>query len=153
MEIFVSLDLMLQNSMQKSVSCFVLNYSKELEKVGTYLYKELNSFTNKYHKILVLDKQKEIEINLILDEKLAISSIKKLINVRTFRTINKDELTNLVKNRIITILENDNVFVPLYIKEEVNNLFNVEKKIKSNLKDTEEILKEIKDSDNYDFRF
>lgn len=45
--------------MQKSVSCFVLNYPKELEKIGTYLYKELKNFTNKYNKIL--DKQKLIE--------------------------------------------------------------------------------------------
>lgn len=81
----------------------------------------------------------------MLNEKLAISSIKRLVNVRTFETINKEELCNLVKNRIITILENESVFVSLYIKEEINDLFNIEKKIKSNIKDTKNILKKIND--------
>ncbi len=143
MEIFVSLDLILLNSMQKDIGCFILNYSKELDKIGTSIYKELKDFYKKYQKILVLNNQKVIEINLLPDTSLSISVTKRIINLNLFNRINKDEVELLIKNRIIFILEKDNVFVPDYIKEEVNGFFSLDKKIKNNMQETKVIIDEI----------
>ena len=43
---------------------------------------------------------------------LKISNTKRIINVKLFNKINKDEIAILLKNRIIAILEKENVFVP-----------------------------------------
>ena len=129
--------------MQKDIGCFILNYSKELDKIGTSIYKELKDFYKKYQKILVLNNQKVIEINLLPDTSLSISVTKRIINLNLFNRINKDEVELLIKNRIIFILEKDNVFVPDYIKEEVNGFFSLDKKIKNNMQETKVIIDEI----------
>lgn len=129
--------------MQSVNSCFILSYPKELDKIGSSLNKELKNFTKKYGRILVLDKQRSIEINLILSNNLSISTTKRIINISLFNKINKDEVAILLKNRIIAILEKENVFVPDYIKEEINDCFDLNKKIKNNAKETEAIMEEI----------
>lgn len=129
--------------MQKVSSCFILNYPKELDKIGSSLNKELNNFAKKFNRILVLDKQKTIEINLLLSNNLSISNTKRIINVKLFNKINKDEIAILLKNRIIAILEKENVFVPNYIKEEINECFNLNNKIKNNIRETDAIIEEI----------
>lgn len=129
--------------MQSVNSCFILSYPKELNKIGSSLNKELKNFANKYGRILVLDKQRTIEINLILSKNLSISTTKRIININLFNKINKDEVAILLKNRIIAILEKENVFVPDYIKEEINDCFDLNKKIKSNIKEMAAIIEEI----------
>ena len=129
--------------MKKDIGFFILNYSKELDKIGTSIYKELKDFYKKYQKILVLNNQKVIEINLLPDTSLSISVTKRIINLNLFNRINKDEVELLIKNRIIFILEKDNVFVPDYIKEEVNGFFSLDKKIKNNMQETKVIIDEI----------
>lgn len=129
--------------MKIETSCFVLNYPEELNKMGSSLNKELNSFIKRYGRILVLDKQKTIEINLKPSDNLSISITKRTINISLFNKVNKKELAILLKNKIITILEKENIFVPDYIKEEVNICFNLNKKIKNNIKETDAIIDEI----------
>lgn len=129
--------------MQSVNSCFILSYPKELNKIGSSLNKELKNFAKKYGRILVLDKQRTIEINLILSDNLSISTTKRIINIRLFNKINKDEVAILLKNRIIAILEKENVFVPDYIKEEINECFDLNKKIKNNIKETNAIIEDI----------
>lgn len=129
--------------MQSVNSCFILSYPKELNKIGSSLNKELKNFTKKYGRILALDKQKNIEINLILSNNLSISTTKRIININLFNKINKDEVAILLKNRIIAILEKENVFVPDYIKEEINDCFDLNKKIKENIKEMDAIIEEI----------
>lgn len=129
--------------MQKVSSCFILSYPKELDKIGSSLNKELKNFTKKYGRLLALDKQSTIEINLLLSNTLAISTTKRVINISLFNRINKDEVAILLKNRMIAILENEGVFVPDYIKEEINECFDLTKKIRNNIKETDAIVQEI----------
>lgn len=129
--------------MQSVNSCFILNYTKELNKIGSGLNKELKNFTKRYGRILALDKQRTIEINLILSNNLSINTTKRIININLFNKINKDEVAILLKNRIIAILEKENVFVPDYIKEEINDCFDLNKKIKKNIKETNAIMEKI----------
>ena len=129
--------------MQEQYANIVLNYNKETKHLGSKIGKELKSFVNKYGKMLALTNQKEIEINILPSDKLEVSVTKRMMNVRVISGINVHELTTLIENKILAILEADKVFVPDYIKEQVNNTFNLKKKMKINEIETNKIIEDI----------
>lgn len=121
----------------------IINYDNELKKLANKLEKELKQFVCSYGKILALSKQKSIEINLISSDKLEISMVNRMINIKLFSNINIKEISSIIKNKIIYILEKDKVFVPDYIKEQINETFDLNKKIKENQLVTNNIIEEI----------
>lgn len=134
--------------MKNQYANIVINYSKELKSIGNKISKEIKRFVNKYQKILVLDLQKIIEVNLFNSEKLDISITNRVINVHLFSRVNIGEITMLIENKVINILEKDKVFVPDYIKEQVNNCFSLQKKIKLNEIETNKIILDIDKNNN-----
>ena len=120
-----------------------IKYAKDIKKIGDKLSKEIKRFVSKYRKILALDKQKNIEINLIKSDNLSVSVTNRLINIKIVDRINIDSVSSILFDKIINILEKDKVFIPDYIKEQSKGEFDINKRIELNKNQTKDIMENI----------
>lgn len=121
----------------------IINYPKNLKSTVNQIKKELRRFIDKYRKLLVLDNQKNIEINFIESEQIDIRVAHRLINVLLTSKINIREISIMIELKILDILSKDKVYIPDYVKEQVKQSFNLKNKIQENNKEMEMIVKDL----------
>lgn len=121
----------------------IINYPKNLKSTVNQIKKELRRFIDKYRKLLVLDNQKNIEVNFIESEQIDIRVTHRLINVLLTSKINIREISIMIELKILDILSKDKVYIPDYVKEQVEQSFNLKNKIQENNKEIEMIVKDL----------
>lgn len=121
----------------------IINYPKNLKSTVNQIKKELRRFIDKYRKLLVLDNQKNIEVNFIESEPIDIHVTHRLINVLLTSKINIREISIMIELKILDILSKDKVYIPDYVKEQVEQSFNLKNKIQENNKEIEMIVKDL----------
>ena len=129
--------------MNEKYENIIINYPKNLKSTVNKIKKELNRFIEKYKKILVLNSQKEIEVNFIECENIDIRVTNRLINVLITNKINIREISIMIELKILDILSKDKVYIPDYVKEQVEQSFNLKNKIESNNAASEKIIAEL----------
>ncbi|MGM9834729.1 MAG: hypothetical protein ACI31M_03020 [Bacilli bacterium] len=129
--------------MNEKYENIIINYPKNLKSTVNKIKKELNRFIEKYKKILVLNSQKEIEVNIIECENIDIRVTNRLINVLITNKINIREISIMIELKILDILSKDKVYIPDYVKEQVEQSFNLKSKIESNNAASEKIVAEL----------
>ena len=129
--------------MQHNTYNIVINYNETIKDISNKIIKEIKTFCDKNCKLLCLDKQKQIEINIMAGDQISISVTNRMINITLFKNNNPKEISILLLNKIIQILEKDKVFIPDYLKQQINNNFDLKEKIKTNRQETNRIIKEI----------